>query len=176
MREFLKGLDLDDELIDTIMAEHGKLVTKDKEKIKELEETTKNASELQQKYDALSKTIEETEAKKKADNIEKSISDIIGDKKFANDYTKQAIINEVKNALENQDNVGKSTKDIFDAIVEGKEGIFVNPNQPLPGMSENINTEIDKEAFKKMGYQERILLKQENPELFTQLNTDTKEE
>lgn len=33
MREFLKGLELDDETVDTIMAEHGKLVTKDKEKI-----------------------------------------------------------------------------------------------------------------------------------------------
>ena len=27
MREFLKGLDLDKELIDTIMAEHGKQLT-----------------------------------------------------------------------------------------------------------------------------------------------------
>ena len=33
MREFLKGLELDSELIDTIMAEHGKLVTKDKEEL-----------------------------------------------------------------------------------------------------------------------------------------------
>ena len=31
MREFLKGLDVDSELIDTIMAKHGKIGTKDKE-------------------------------------------------------------------------------------------------------------------------------------------------
>lgn len=37
MREFLKGLDLDSDTIDTIMAEHGKLVTKDKEKIQDLQ-------------------------------------------------------------------------------------------------------------------------------------------
>ena len=37
MREFLRGLEFDEETIDTIMAEYGKLVTKDKEKIQELQ-------------------------------------------------------------------------------------------------------------------------------------------
>lgn len=36
MREFLKGLDLDKETIDTIMAEHGKIVTESKEEIMSL--------------------------------------------------------------------------------------------------------------------------------------------
>lgn len=45
MREFLKGLDLDSETIDTIMAEHGKLVTKDKEKIEELKKDLKKAQD-----------------------------------------------------------------------------------------------------------------------------------
>ena len=31
MREFLRGLELDEETIDTIMAEHGKIITKLKE-------------------------------------------------------------------------------------------------------------------------------------------------
>lgn len=38
MREFLRGLDLDEETIDTIMAEHGKLMTKNVEKINNLTE------------------------------------------------------------------------------------------------------------------------------------------
>ena len=42
MREFLKGLDLDSELIDTIMAEHGKLVTKDKEELQTLKSQMKD--------------------------------------------------------------------------------------------------------------------------------------
>lgn len=45
MREFLRGLDLDSETIDTIMAEHGKLVTKDKEKIQELKNDLKKAQD-----------------------------------------------------------------------------------------------------------------------------------
>lgn len=36
MREFLKGLDLDKETIDTIMAEHGKLLTSAKESVENL--------------------------------------------------------------------------------------------------------------------------------------------
>ena len=38
MREFLKGLDLDKETIDTIMAEHGKYITEAKECIAELKD------------------------------------------------------------------------------------------------------------------------------------------
>ena len=73
MREFLKGLELDQEMIDTIMAEYGKLVTQDKEELQSLkgeilslQETSKNAIELQDKYEALTKQIEQDNAEKKA--------------------------------------------------------------------------------------------------------------
>lgn len=46
MRDFLKGLELDKETIDTIMAEHGKLVTADKEKIVVLQEDLKTKENL----------------------------------------------------------------------------------------------------------------------------------
>ena len=52
MREFLKGLELDDETIDTIMVEHGKILTglkeqneEFKEKISDYEETIKGLNE-----------------------------------------------------------------------------------------------------------------------------------
>lgn len=45
MREFLNALDLDSETVDTIMAEHGKLLTKDKEKIQKLQGELKDAKE-----------------------------------------------------------------------------------------------------------------------------------
>ena len=41
MREFLKGLELDKETINTIMAEHGKLITESKEEITELKDNVK---------------------------------------------------------------------------------------------------------------------------------------
>ena len=38
MREFLKGLDLESELVDTIMAEHGKHLTGLKEQVESLKQ------------------------------------------------------------------------------------------------------------------------------------------
>lgn len=184
MREFLKGLDLDNELIDTIMAEHGKLVTKDKEElqtlksqIKELKENSKNADELQAKYDELTKKIEEETAEKKAkeedDILTKNINEAFGNKKFVNEFTKNAIANEIKAALKDSANVGKSAKDLFNEMTEGKEGIFENPNQvigDMPSIDENIETAVSKDDFDKMGYKERLELKNTNPELFNKYN------
>lgn len=50
MREFLKGLELEDETIDTIMVEHGKLVTKDKEEITNLKKQVEDANKEIQSY------------------------------------------------------------------------------------------------------------------------------
>lgn len=183
MREFLKGLDLDSELIDTIMAEHGKLVTKDKEELqtlkgqmKELKENSKNAEELQAKYDELVKANEEREATKKAKEedtiLTNNVIEAIGDKKFVNDYTKNSIINEIKTALKDSANVGKSAKDLFTEITEGKDGLFANPNQvvDMPSIDESVENTVSKNDFDKMGYKQRLELKQSNPELFNKYN------
>lgn len=185
MREFLKGLDLDSELIDTIMAEHGKLVTKDKEELqtlksqmKELKENSKNADELQAKYDELVKANEEREAKKKAkeedDILTNNINSVFGDKKFVNDFTKNAIMNEIKTALKDSANMGKSAKDLFEEITNGKDGIFINPNPQadMSGVDENMENTVSKEAFDKMSYKERVEFKQSNPELFNKYNNE----
>ncbi len=183
MREFLKGLELDPEMIDTIMAEYGKLVTKDKEEMQSLKgeilslkETSKNAIELQDKYEELTKQIEQDNAEKKAkaeeDMLNKNIYEAIGDKKFVNDYTKNSIINEVKNALKDEANVGKSAKDLFEQITNGKTDVFVNPNQmvDMPNVNENVENVVTKDAFDKMSYNQRLELKQNNPELFEKYN------
>ena len=183
MREFLKGLDLDSELIDTIMAEHGKLVTKDKEELqtlksqmKGLKENSKNADELQKKYDELVKENEEREASKKAkeedDILTNNINTVFGDKKFVNDFTKNAIMNEIKTALKDSANMGKSAKDLFEEITNGKDGIFENPNKvvDMPSIDENVETAVSKDDFDKMGYNQRLELKASNPELFNKYN------
>ena len=185
MREFLKGLDLDNELIDTIMAEHGKIVTKDKEElqtlksqIKELKENSKNADELQAKYDELNKKIEEETATKKAkeedDILTNNINSAFGDKKFVNEFTKNAIMNEIKTALKDSANMGKSAKDLFEEITNGKDGIFANPNQviDMPSIDENVETAVSKDDFDKMGYKQRLELKESNPELFNKYNNN----
>lgn len=183
MREFLKGLELDQEMIDTIMAEYGKLVTQDKEELQSLkgeilslQETSKNAIELQERYNELTEIIEQDYAEKKAkernDILTKNINEAIGDKQFVNEYTKNSIINEIKNALEDEANEGKSAKDLFAEITNGKDDLFVNPNQfvDMPSVAENVSGAITKDAFDKMSYKERVELKQSNPELFKKYN------
>ena len=65
MREFLKGLDLDKETIDTIMAEHGKYLTGLKEKNNEYEEKIKG---YEKQINELNGTIEED--KKSLENLQ----------------------------------------------------------------------------------------------------------
>ena len=179
MREYLKDLDLDTDTIDIIMAQYGKLVTKDKEEIeklkgelKNLKENSNSSEELQKKYDELLKEKEEAEKVKKDKQLSDNILNAIGDKKFVNDYTKNSIISEVKTALSDEKNAGKSIKDLFEDITKDKDGIFVNPNKPadMSGTNENVFGNVTKENFEKMGYRERVELKAENPELFEKLN------
>ena len=164
MREFLKGLDLDKETIDTIMAEHGKLITEAKEKTQELENKVKEYetkigelsskaetnTKVQEELDNLKKSIAENEAKAKAkaedDALTKNITSVFGDKKFVNEYTKNAIISDIKTALKDSNNAGKSAKDLFEELTKDKEGIFDNPNKgvstPPTG---DVNTGLAKE-------------------------------
>lgn len=164
MREFLKGLDLDKETIDTIMAEHGKLITEAKEKTQELENKVKEYetkigelsskaetnTKVQEELDNLKKSIAENEAKAKAKEedeiLTKNITSVFGDKKFVNEYTKNAIISDIKTALKDSNNAGKSAKDLFEELTKDKEGIFDNPNKgvstPPTG---DVNTGLAKE-------------------------------
>ena len=69
MREFLNALDLDSETVDTIMAEHGKLVTKDKEKIQKLQDELKTTKEsLENNTKDVDKQVQDALAKERKNN------------------------------------------------------------------------------------------------------------
>ena len=156
MREFLKGLDLDKELIDTIMAEHGKEITGLKEQV--------NDYKVSSKADDNSKTIEELNALKKqvADrNLNDKILEALGDKKFVNDYTKNAVINEIKKSLDDESNKGKSINDLLNNFTEGKDGIFAEEkSEPKATGTPSNNSSIPKENGVS------AILKAKHPELF----------
>ena len=157
MRDFLKGLDLDKETIDTIMAEHGKLITEAKEKTQELENKVKDYeskidelsskaetnAKSQEELDTLKKQIAEEKKQKEQEDLEatlnKKVLEAIGDKEFVNERTKNAIINEVKTALQDKANVGKSAKDIFETITKDSTDIFKNKNElkDMPDIQES---------------------------------------
>lgn len=170
-RKFLKDLGLEDDAIEKIMKEYGtsiqgkanditnlttKLNDANKEidtyktKITDLEKASGDNSKIQKELDDLKQEIadkERKEAEKKQDDIlTNNIVSVIGDKKFVNDYTKNAIISDIKTALKDTNNAGKSAKDLFEELTKDKEGIFDNPNKGVttPGMGD-VETKLAQE-------------------------------
>lgn len=191
MRDFLKGLDLDKETIDSIMAEYGKNLQGLKEtnedltkkvntyesELKTLKENSQNDENWKEKFEALDTKIKNQEAenkKKQEDEIlTNNIITAFGDKKFTSDYVKNGLISDIKVELNKAENKGKGIKEIFDSLTKDKNGIFENPNKPagMPGMGDIDIPEITKESFNKMSYMQRVELKEKNPELFKKMNS-----
>jgi Phage minor structural protein GP20. len=174
MREFLKGLDFDQETIDTIMAEHGKLLTGVKEKNETLTEQLKAAQEgltaanaeiesfKGMDIDGIKRAADEW--KTKAEEAEQAASariaemeydaalkDALANEKFSSDYARQGIISEIKGKklpLENGAVMGLA--DILKAIREEKPDAFAPDKVPASatfggtGRTPMVPTEKDK--------------------------------
>ena len=153
-REFLKELGLTDEQIDKVMSEYGKGISKEQaktedltsklekankdikmyqEKVTSLESNVNDSAKVKEELETLKQQIADKEAKVRAEEQDKiltnNILEAIGEKKFVNDYTKNSIINEIKTALSDTNNAGKSAKDLFESITKDKTDIFENPNK-----------------------------------------------
>lgn len=132
MRDFLKGLDLDKETIDTIMAEYGKNVQSLKEqvedykvKITDYETKITDLTSKAQTNEDTQKELEKLKSQIADRALDDKIKEALGDKKFVNEYTKNAIIEGIKKGLNDENNKGKSIDDILGSLTEGQEGIFV---------------------------------------------------
>lgn len=182
MREFLKGLELDKETIDTIMAEYGKNVQglreqRDEYKAKadELEAKFNESSKAQEELEALKSSIAEKEAieknKKDDELLTNNIMSLFEGKKFTSDYAKNGLIADIKNELAKDESHSKGIKDIYEELIKDRTDIFASPNQiqDMAGM-QDIDNGISKEDFDKMGYKQRIEFKESNPELFEKYN------
>ena len=113
MREFLKGLELDDSTIDTIMAEHGKLVTKDKEEITNLKKQVEDANNEIKSY----KDMDIEGIKTKATEWETKYNDLVQKQE---DARNKSIQNERMNAFFN---------DIKFASESAKAGVMAKFNE-----------------------------------------------
>lgn len=178
MKDFLENLEigenkvkLSQEEIKSILAEHGKSVKTETEKVEnnmrkengdlkatidDLKEQINKApksdeieslkSKIAEYETNEAKRIEAEKQKALDDSLTTNILNAIGDKKFVNDYTKNAIINDIKSFLKDSNNAGKSAKDLFEELTKDKEGIFDNPNKgvstPPTG---DVNTGLAKE-------------------------------
>ena len=190
---------LSKEEIKSILAKHGDYIKIETEKIdnkykSQIEDNKTTISDLKAQIEKAPKTdemenlknkiaeYEQKEADRTANEKAKAEDDILtnninsafGDKKFVNEITKNAIMNEIKIALKDSANMGKSAKDLFEEITNGKDGIFANPNQviDMPSIDENVETTVSKDDFDKMGYKQRLELKESNPELFNKYNNN----
>lgn len=158
---------LSKEEIKAIIAESGKTVNAEVEKaeskykqelesykatIDDLNDKIKNAPSSAE-MESLKKTIADMEAEKqkrideekaKRDDeiLTNNIIEAFGDKQFVNDYTKNAIINDIKAGLKDANNGGKSAKDLFEELTKDKSDIFANPNK-LPDMAGMGDSETD---------------------------------
>lgn len=187
------------EQIKSIIAKHGEYIKIETDKVEnkykdQIENDKTTIGELKEQIEKAPKTDEienlkkkiadyeqkeadrtaKQKAKEEDDILTNNINQVIADKKFVNDFTKNAIINEIKTALKDNANIGKSAKDLFDEITKDKSDIFTNPNQvvDMPDIDETVENTVSKDAFNKMSYKERVEFKESNPELFNKYNNE----
>lgn len=194
-REFLKGLGLEDTVIDKIMDENGKDINKINEKVKTLETEVNNTKELltnankeidsykSMDIDAIKKSAEDY--KTKFETAEKDyqakitqmeydnkLDKFVGTLNLKNDIYKKEVISRIKE---------KKLKFDGDTLLGGEEFVkgfkeqyaeAFNDTKPKPTFSDSTpgsNATVTKEAFNKMSYKERVALKNEQPNIYNNL-------
>jgi DNA repair exonuclease SbcCD ATPase subunit len=145
---------LESEQVDKVMALYGKAISKyekdietlkeDKKtledkittyetKINEFNESSKDNADWKTKYEELQTSIKEQEAKQKAEEEDKILTDNINalfdGKKFTSEYARSGLLNDIKSGLNKPENKGKGIQDLFDELTKDKTDIFTNPNQ-----------------------------------------------
>ena len=155
---------LESEQVDKVMALYGKAVGKyekdietlkeDKKtledkvstyetKINEFNESAKDNADWKSKYEELQTSIKEQEAKKKAEEEDKILTDNINalfeGKTFTSEYARNGLLNDIKSGLNKPENKGKGIQDLFNELTKDKTDIFANPNQmkDMEGMGDS---------------------------------------
>ena len=102
---------------------------------------------------------------------------VLGDRKFTHDRLRDVVAEDFAAALKDKANLGKSDKDIFDALTKD-QGYFANQNPAginMPPMGDPRPTDVkDMAGFLKLSYDEQLQYKQSHPTEFKQmLNSQT---
>ena len=145
---------LESEQVDKVMALYGKAIGKyekdietlkeDKKtledkvstyetKINEFNESAKDNADWKTKFEELQTSIKEQEAKQKAEEEDKvltnNINALFEGKTFTSEYARNGLLNDIKSGLNKPENKGKGIQDLFDELTKDKTDIFTNPNQ-----------------------------------------------
>lgn len=194
-REFLKGLGLEDTVIDQIMDENGKDINKANEKVKTLEAEVNNTKELltnankeidsykSMDIEAIKKSAEDY--KTKFETAEKDYQAKISEMEYNNKLDKYVNTLNLKNDIYKKEVISrikeKELKFDGDTLLGGEELVkgfkeqyaeAFNDTKPKPTFADSTpgsNATITKEAFNKMSYKERVALKNEQPNIYNNL-------
>lgn len=188
-RKFLEDLGLETDTIEKIMAEAGKDVTSLKARVDDLTEQINvkdtTISEKNNKIAELEKVdveaiknaeyergktegSKEIEVFKKKNALDKALSKYKA--KDTSILSKMLDMEKVK--YNDKFEIVEGLEDQINSIKESHDYLFDN-DKPLPTFTGDIkqpgSTQITKEVFNKMGYQDRLKLYNENKELYDQL-------
>lgn len=152
-RDFLKELGLEEETINKIMAENGRDINNakgDNEKaaaeLEQLKAELKSAQETLEKfgdYDnvkadldkykvELEKSQSDYKNKIAAMELSAKVKDFTNNYKFVNEVTRDAYNSKLADALNADENKGKSLEELFKGLTDGKENIFIDEKKPAP--------------------------------------------
>lgn len=190
-REFLKGLGLEDTVIDQIMDENGKDINKANEKVKTLETEVNNTKELltnaNKEIDSYKSMDIEAIKKSAFETAEKDYQAKISEMEYNNKLDKYVNTLNLKNDIYKKEVISrikeKELKFDGDTLLGGEELVkgfkeqyseAFTDTKAKPSFADTTQgskkTEITKEVFNKMGYLERNKLYLENKELYTELS------
>ena len=193
--EFLKGLGLTDEQIQSIQAESGKEIQKYKDENANLKADNDNKKELLENankeidsyksmdIDAIKKSAEDYKTKfetaekdyqAKIQEIEynNKLDKYVGGLNLKNDIYKKEVISRIKEKeLKFDGDTLLGAEELVKGFKEQYADAFVDTN-PKPSFADTTpgaDSKVTREAFNKMSYKERIALKSEQPDIYNSL-------
>ena len=140
------------------------------DKIKKLEE---NLTAATSKYEELNNAFNESkkqreEEQKRTDRINR-FNEATKDKAWAHSMIKEAYMNKFLESVDLDEYKGKTDGEIISDLTKDDKAAFATSQGIKLPSAKPINKGIDKAAFDKMNYSERLNLFNENPELYNSL-------
>lgn len=198
-REFLKGLELEKDVIDKIMDENGKDIEAAKAGLEDLKkeneslktqiaerdtqlEELKNSSE---DIDGLKKQIADLQADNKAKDeahnaemtqlkVESAISAALAEAKAKNPVAVKALLKDLDKATFDENGKIRGLSEQISALKKSDEYLFESstpkPKGATPGAgSDQSGKVLTREEFNRMSYKDRVALYDSDPETYKQL-------
>lgn len=172
-RNFLEALGLEKDMINKIMAEHGKTINEKNEEltalknqVDELTEKVGDSDDAKKKHDELASKVaelmqqlkekeekeqadrEKKEQEKKDKSLSDKVNEVLKDKTFVNDFTKNAIANELKNKL--KDNESIDLVKSLEEMTKDSDNIFANKHKQGLNISPTENGEGEEDKNDKL--------------------------